>query len=133
MRRLASPRGSIMIHVLVATVIISILAAGMVSIVLMQYRLASRVAQGSTHRKLDEAVLARMISNWAQTGAGACTTLPAGAFGPAYTCAPATPPCTCTSSDANMPTITVSADIVNPLLVQPPIYRVQIVSPDTMY
>ncbi|MBI5210542.1 MAG: hypothetical protein HY927_11280 [Elusimicrobia bacterium] len=104
-------RGSVMIHVLVTSVIMGLLAAGMVSIVMMQYRMEHRSAQGSQGASNDELALSLVISYWNLNNSN-CTAFTTPAVpGPAiaYTCGGGavinTCSCNCTTVTANFPVI----------------------------
>ncbi|MBI5624899.1 MAG: hypothetical protein HY924_14075 [Elusimicrobia bacterium] len=104
-------RGSVMVHVLVTSVIMGILAAGMMTIVLMQYRLIHRQAYGSMGEKYDEMALSMLVSFWGANQT-VCQNM-AGSHTDAisYTCSgtPGSCPCTCTPSNSFYPVITVGA------------------------
>lgn len=103
-------RGSILVHVLVMSVIMSIVAAGMVGVTMMQYRVTAQVEQQTHARRLDEVALARMLSAWNFTNPGTpCQNIPSEASGaPLYSCAGSGCNCNCTTTDANLPTIVMS-------------------------
>ncbi len=104
-------RGSVLAHVLIMSAIMSIVAAGMVSMVMMQYRATATVEQQTHAKKLDEIAFARLVSGW-NSGANPgtpCVDLLADNSGLAYDCNPENAcPCVCTPNDANMPTINVN-------------------------
>ena len=97
-------KGYILIHVLITSVVVSIIAAGLMSVMLLQYQLTSRVEQGSKARKGAEGGLSRIISSW--NANGFCTNI-AGAYGSCAGANLATCSCSCTAI-GSMPAITVS-------------------------
>ncbi len=108
--------GSVLAHVLIMSAIMSIVAAGMISMVMMQYRVTAKVEQQTHGKKITEIALARLITHWNSDldgPAGApCKSIPQDGDTGGFNCSPAagTCPCTCTPTpaDANMPTIYVT-------------------------
>lgn len=104
-------KGYILIHVLITSVVVAIIAAGLMSVMMLQYQVTSRAGQGSKGRKGAEAGLSRIISSWNTNGF--CTDIPV-SDGSIYDCAAgaslASCTCTCTASVAGgMPALTVAA------------------------
>lgn len=103
-------RGSVLAHVLIMSAIMTIVAAGMVSMVMMQYRATASVEQQTHAKKLDEIAFARMLSYWNEGGGTPCQSIPADDSGLSYSCtAPSSYcTCTCTPNDASLPVIYVT-------------------------
>jgi hypothetical protein len=102
-----------MVHVLITSVIMGILAAGMMSIVLMQYRLLHRQAYGSMGEKYGEMSLSLMISFWSANQTRCESMAPSHSDAISYTCGGGPVggcQCTCTPNNAFYPTITAAVD-----------------------
>jgi len=93
-------RGSVLVHVLIMGVIMAIIAAGLMSVMMLQYKVTGRMEQGSEAKKRAEVALAKIISNWNENGYCTSTNLSG------YSSCAFTAPCTCTCSGSGMPTIT---------------------------
>lgn len=98
MRRI---RGSVLIHVLVTGVIVSIITAGVLRMTLMNYIATARATSGASKRKESEALLSRAITYWNQANA-VCANIPGG-----YSCTgtPGTCACDCPAVSATAPYI----------------------------
>ncbi|MBI4677939.1 MAG: hypothetical protein HY748_10185 [Elusimicrobia bacterium] len=96
-----SRRGSVMVHVLITSVIMGLLAAGMMSIVLMQYRLIHREHYGSRGKKYDEQAVSLLITYWSANAdlyngqPAYCLSFTPGS-GVAYSCGGTAGLCSCT-------------------------------------
>lgn len=97
-------KGYILIHVLITSVVVAIIAAGLMSVMMLQYQVTSRAEQGSKGRKGAEAGLSRIISSW--NADGFCTDISG-----AYDCTTGSPSlatCTCACDPlGSMPELTV--------------------------
>lgn len=83
LRLLKSSRGSILVHVLVTSILVTIIATGLMTFLMMQYKMADLASKMSQNKKKDELALAELISSWNSNASGASV---CGSFGP-YTCA----------------------------------------------
>ena len=97
-----SRRGSVMIHVLITAIVVSIIAAGLARMLLLRAQVVNRSATSTANRKLAEGALSRVISAWNKTNSF-CTSFPG------YTCSGAascgTSVCTCNPTGVGDPTI----------------------------
>lgn len=82
LRIITSRRGSILVHVLVTSILVTVIAAGLMTFLMMQYKMADLSAKASQNKKKDEQVLAELIANWNIPGVEQCTN-----FG-SFTCTP---------------------------------------------
>ena len=91
--------GSVLIHVLITAVVVSLIAAGLLKMILMRYQAGSRQAQSTTNRKTAESAYDRMLSAWNKNSTF-CQSFSAG-NGTTYSCAGpsacAAAACTCTN------------------------------------
>ncbi len=85
-------RGSVLVHVLVTSVLVSIIAAGLVRMLLLRYTAVERLSSGAAGKKLAESSLHRLVSAW-----NAANTVCASVPGSGFSCNPASlaPPGTC--------------------------------------
>lgn len=74
LRRLGSRRGNVMVHVLVTSIIVMIIAAGLMRLVMVRYVAIQRLNDGGANKRLAEAALAEISGRWSMTGA--CTAVP---------------------------------------------------------
>lgn len=88
-------RGSILIHVLVTGVIVSILTAGVLRMTLMNYIATARATSGAQKRKEADTLLNKAITYWNQSNQ-VCASIP----GLTCTGTPGTCSCYCPSSAA---------------------------------
>lgn len=102
-------RGSVLIHVLITAVVVSLIAAGLLKMVLMRYQAGNRQAQSASNRKSAEGAYTRMLSAWNRANTF-CQNFAEGG-GVDYSCAGpaacAANACTCTPANAADPIITV--------------------------
>lgn len=95
-------KGSVLIHVLVMGIIVAIIASGLMSVLMMQYRATSRTTESNKARAQAEELLAQIITTWSVNGS--CTTIPPTVNFPQLTCAggsgaaPSVCGCTCTAT-----------------------------------
>lgn len=103
---LRSRRGSVLIHVLMTGVVVSIVAAGVLRLTMLRYLAAQRSTTGAQNRKQTEALLHRAISHWnavntvcSNIGSISCTPLSS------------TPPgaCNCVCPPSGYPRIVVTS------------------------
>ena len=64
MKRLLSRRGSAMLHVLVVSVIILIVAASLTQMLIQRYTMQARSTESAVNRAVDTGALSRVISGW---------------------------------------------------------------------
>lgn len=86
-------KGSVLLHVLVTGVIVSLITAGVLRMTLMNYMATARATSGAQNRKQADAMLSRAITYWNQANA-VCTNIPGGL---SCTGAPGTCNCCCPS------------------------------------
>ncbi len=87
-------RGSILIHVLITSVIVSVIAAGMMRMTLLRHTITERVSSGGKKRKIAEAEMNTIITYW--NANGSCTNWPGHTCSPQNVCrASATSDCVC--------------------------------------
>lgn len=109
-------RGSVILHVLVSSVVVALIAAVLLRMAMLRYLVTARSHKATQMKRLDEAALAQLNSNWSDTQM--CTS-----FG-SYTCAGATAGyCGCTCTSAGKPTIVTSPSGAAPC-------QISITSPD---
>ena len=92
-----------MVHVLVMAIVVSVIAAGLVRMVLMRYTATQRLASGVVNKKLAESTLDQMYSAWNKSNSF-CASFGAYSCSGAATCGAV--PCTCTAS--GQPSISVA-------------------------
>jgi hypothetical protein len=100
----------VLLHVLVTSVVIALIAATLMRLALLRYSVTARALKTTQERRLDEMALNAVISNWNKAN-----TLCGDASAANYICSPlsASPPgacgCTCTpraaGAPANSPTL----------------------------
>lgn len=100
--RLRSRRGNIMVHVLVTSIIVMVIATGLMRLVMMRYIATERMNDGGRNKRLAEAALAATAGRWNAAGAS-CTTAP-----PNFTLSGSGCACTLTGSGP-MATVVVTA------------------------
>ncbi|MBI5629459.1 MAG: hypothetical protein HY921_01095 [Elusimicrobia bacterium] len=95
---MARSKGSVLIHVLVIAVITSIIAAGLLRMLLLRHTLISRAQEGSAAKKSAESAMARLVSSWNSVNI-VCSNVSGSGYtcSPASTTSPGTCSCTCTS------------------------------------
>ena len=101
-----SRRGSVLIHILVTGVIVSIIAAGLLRMTLMSYIAVDRAAKGAQNRKEAEGMLNRAITYWNASGIVCSTDANFTCATPSAT-SPGTCSCACPSAVA-LPRVEVS-------------------------
>lgn len=91
-----SQKGSILIHVLVTGVIVATIAAGLMSVLMMQYQAAHRAQLSHKGRLEAEELLHHIVTSW--NANGSCSNITATANFPALTCSggSGSPACGCT-------------------------------------
>lgn len=102
---LKNDKGYVLIHVLITSILVAIIAAGLMSVMMLQYQVTIRAEQGSKGRKGAEAGLSRIVSAW--NANGFCTDI-SGTYDCSGSPSLATCTCTCTAIAGGMPAITVS-------------------------
>lgn len=109
-----------MVHVLITGAIMAMLAAGMMSIVLMQYQLIHRTAYGNKGEKYDEMAFSLLLSFWSEQQAVCSDANLTGTGAISYDCTGTPGVCSCTCSatpaDTFYPTVTAD-DTLGPCLV----------------
>lgn len=65
-------RGSVLAHVLVVGVLVSLVAAGLLRLSMMRHQVAVRSERMGVQRRMDDGALARLTSAWNAQG-GVCT------------------------------------------------------------
>lgn len=89
-------RGSVLLHVLVTSVVVAFIAAGMVRMLMLRYMVTTKDANVSAKKKDSEAILHRLITHWNQSPANFCTSPPNLANAPNIVCNnSACGPCAC--------------------------------------
>ena len=103
-----SAKGSVMVHVLITSVIVSLIAAGLMRMSLARATATSRANEGAATKKKAEAAFAQILPYWAQNGlcssgipgGWSCSGSVVGSCG-----------CTCTNAVGNQPLI--ETELVN--------------------
>lgn len=92
-----SQRGHVLVQVLITSVIVSIMAAGLMQLVMLRYTLVSRGAEGATKKAQAAAAFNTLLVEWNVPGVGRCASVPTAGWtcagGGAGSCS-----CTCTKS-----------------------------------
>jgi hypothetical protein len=95
-------RGSILLHVMVTGVVVSIVAAAILRMTMLRYRLAYRSAVVTQEKRSDTAALNILITTWNSTG-GYCQNAGMYTCGPAQAAPMTSCGCTCTTGTAGYP------------------------------
>lgn len=103
--RLRNRRGNILLHVLVTSVVIALIAASLLRLAVMRQQVTARATKATQERRYDDAALAALVTNWNAAGMSCANNIPNYTCGPAAAVSPGTCGCTCTPSAANFPTI----------------------------
>lgn len=90
-------RGFVLLHVLVLSMIVAVITAGVVRMVLMNAMATQRAITGGKNHKESDAVLNRAVTYWNATGT-VCATIPGVPCVPASVASPGACNCTCTSA-----------------------------------
>lgn len=98
-------KGSVMVHVLITSVVVSLIAAGLMRMSLARATATSRANEGAATKKKAETAFNKILPYWAKNGL--CSTgIPGG-----WSCSGAAVGncgCTCTNAVTNQPEITTS-------------------------
>lgn len=97
-------RGSVLVHVLITSVLVSVIAVGLVQMVMSRHTLLARSTQGAANQKQTERGFNSLMSFWNIGGNGVCSS------GAGYTCTGAAGTCGCTCTSTGQATI-VSATV----------------------
>lgn len=96
-------RGSVLAHVLVTAVVVSLIAAGLLRMVLMDHMVNERLAVGDRGKKSAETALNQVMGVWNKANS-VCS--PATDVG--YSCSGTVGTCSCTCTKSGAPTIVVT-------------------------
>lgn len=108
MRAIKTSRGSILLHILVTSAVVALIAATLLRLAAMRFQVTARATRSAQERRYDDAALASIVSNWNSVSMACANNVPN------YTCAPAAASvpgicgCTCTPSLPNFPTVYTS-------------------------
>lgn len=102
-------KGSVLIHVLITSVIVAVISAGLMRMVLLNYTATQRAAEGVQGRKSAESSLDRMVAAWSQTNSFCASFTGYACSGVSNNVCGGTGAqvCTCTPTNAAEPTIKV--------------------------
>lgn len=78
LRRLGCRRGNVMVHVLVTSIIVMIIAAGLMRLVMVRYVAIQRLNDGGANKRAAEAAVNALVGNFTINGSCSATSLPAG-------------------------------------------------------
>lgn len=96
-------RGSVLAHVLVTAVVVSLIAAGLLRMVLMDHMANERLAVGDRGKKSAETALNQVMGVWNKANSVCSDATAVG-----YSCAGIAGTCSCTCTKAGAPSIVVS-------------------------
>lgn len=101
-------RGHVLVQVLITSVIVSIMAAGLMQLVMLRYTVMSRGAEGATKKAQATASFNTLLVQWNVPGFGSCASAPL--LG--WACAGGGPgSCSCTCTKSGEPTVVVTAGV----------------------
>lgn len=63
-------RGSVLVHVLITSIVCSVIATGLLRMMMFRYQATTRVEESSRAKKYTEAALHRIVSGWNAAGGG---------------------------------------------------------------
>lgn len=80
-RLFKSSRGSVLLHVLVTSILVTVIAAGLMTFLMLQYKMADLSAKTTQNKLKGDQAFSELLTNWNVAGVAPCTD-----FGP-FTCA----------------------------------------------
>lgn len=92
-------RGSVLLQVLVTSVVVSIIAAGLMSMVMSRHTLSVRSAESAAKRKDADAAFNLLMSHWNVPGNGVCSSVMG------YSCSGSPGTCGCVCSKSGEPRV----------------------------
>jgi Tfp pilus assembly protein PilV len=102
---MGNKRGSVLVHVLITSIVVVMIATGLAQMLLMRYSATMRATQGTARRREDDGTLNRLVTYW--NANGYCSS-PGGGL----TCSGVTATCTsCTCSLAAVAPYTVAGTL----------------------
>jgi Tfp pilus assembly protein PilX len=96
-------RGSVLLHVLVTGTLVALIAASLMRVALLRYQVTSRTVATNLERRLAEAALNTITSDWNQTGNVCSPVTIAG-----YSCTGTAGTCACRCTSAGKPDLVAS-------------------------
>jgi hypothetical protein len=98
-------RGSVLLHVLVTSALVALIAASLMRLAMLRYQVEHRTINVNAERRYDEAALGMLVSTWnsnnnycSNAGVYTCSGGAAGTAAPLTNCA-----CTCTTASSGYP------------------------------
>lgn len=91
--------GSVLVHVLITSVLVSVIAAGLLKMLMARHTIVTRAAESATNQKVSEKGFNRLMSHWNIFGNGVC------ADGVGYTCTGAAGTCGCRCTSGGNATV----------------------------
>lgn len=95
-------RGSVLLQVLVTSVLVFIIAAGLMSMVMGRHTVSTRVAESAAKRKSADAAFNRLMSHWNMPSNGVCSSVMG------YSCTGSPGTCGCVCSKTGEPEVTTT-------------------------
>jgi Tfp pilus assembly major pilin PilA len=92
-------KGHVLAQVLITGVIVSVIAVGLVQMVLLRYTATQRTMQSSQKKRAAEGALSHLATYWNLPANGVCSDVGG------YTCTGAAGTCGCTCTRTNYPTV----------------------------
>jgi hypothetical protein len=95
-------RGSVLLQVLITSILVSIIAAGLMSMVMGRHTTTARVAAGTASRKKADAAFGQLMSHWNSPANGVCASVMG------YSCTGSPGTCGCLCTKMGEPTVTTT-------------------------
>lgn len=83
---MARPRGVVLLQVLVTAVVVSVIAAGLVRMLMLRYTITTKQARVNAKIKQTEGFYNRLLAHWADPANGFCSSPPTPPGAPAIVC-----------------------------------------------